>query len=273
MKFSAGIIFLSGISVATPLTKERQIANFGRSLARVSYQHRSNPPFVARNVWGPLELNNTRATVQYSTNWAGAVLIGSGYTSVTGVFTVPVPSLPQGSDTSNTQYCASAWVGVDGDTCQTAILQTGVDFCIQNNRSSYIAWYEWYPDYAYDFDEVSISAGDKIRVTVMATSNSTGVATVENLTNGDYGLHEFTKQSDQLCQTNAEWIVEDFQVGSELVPFADFGTITFTNATAVRNGIMVDTTGAQILDIKRKNILYTSYSASGNTVTIAYVAK
>jgi hypothetical protein len=32
-----------------------------------------------------------------------------------------------------------------------AILQTGIDFCIQGGEVSYDAWYEWYPDYAHDF--------------------------------------------------------------------------------------------------------------------------
>lgn len=52
--------------------------------------------------------------VEYSSNWAGAVLIGTGFTSVTGTFTVPTPT---------TAGSGSAWVGIDGDTCGTAILQ------------------------------------------------------------------------------------------------------------------------------------------------------
>ncbi|KIY47126.1 concanavalin A-like lectin/glucanase [Fistulina hepatica ATCC 64428] len=72
--------------------------------------------------------NQTDAT--YSTNWAGAVLVADSaeYTSVTGTFTVPSPSLPD--DALIGAYSASAWVGIDGDTCDTAILQTGVDFTI-----------------------------------------------------------------------------------------------------------------------------------------------
>lgn len=46
------------------------------------------------------------------------------------------------------QYAASAWVGIDGDTAQNSILQTGVDFYVEGSSVSYDAWYEWYPDYA-----------------------------------------------------------------------------------------------------------------------------
>ena len=30
----------------------------------------------------------------------------------------------------------------------------------------YPAWYEWYPDYAYDFSGISFSAGDSVKLTV-----------------------------------------------------------------------------------------------------------
>lgn len=44
--------------------------------------------------------------------------------------------------------------------------------------------------------------------------------------------HTFTSQSKALQELNAEWIVEDFESGGALVPFANFGTVTFTGATA-----------------------------------------
>ena len=47
---------------------------------------------------------------------------------MTGTFTVPTPS-GEGS--------ASAWVGIDGDTCDNAILQTGVDFTVSGGSVSY----------------------------------------------------------------------------------------------------------------------------------------
>lgn len=88
----------------------------------------------------------------YSSNWAGAVwdqdnvrrqshqpclawshpiLFSQGtFTSVTGTFTVPTPSGENGT-------AASVWVGIDGDTCTSAILQTGIDFTLNNGEASY----------------------------------------------------------------------------------------------------------------------------------------
>ncbi len=85
------------------------------------------------------DAKNGTAHVEYSSNWAGAVLIGTGYTSVTGSIVVPTPSTPSGGS-SRTEYAASAWVGIDGDTCTTAILQTGVDFYVQGSSVSFDAW-------------------------------------------------------------------------------------------------------------------------------------
>lgn len=61
-------------------------------------------------------------------------------------------------------------MGIDGDTCSTAILQTGVDWTYSSGSVTYDAWYEWYPDYAHDFSGISFSAGDSVTVTVTAKS-------------------------------------------------------------------------------------------------------
>lgn len=79
---------------------------------------------------------------------------------------------------------------------------------------------------------ITISAGDTITVTVTATTTTAGTAVVKNVTKGTSVTHTFTSQSAALQELNAEWIVEDFESGGALVPFADFGTVTFTGATA-----------------------------------------
>lgn len=72
--------------------------------------------------------------VEYDSNWAGSVVTTTGVKSVTGTFTVPTPE-SAGS--------GSAWVGIDGDSCQTAILQTGIDWTKSGSSITYDAWYEW----------------------------------------------------------------------------------------------------------------------------------
>ncbi|KAJ5612266.1 hypothetical protein N7510_005460 [Penicillium lagena] len=276
MKVSTAILsntLLATAAFAAPLTAQRQARNEARRLAHVeasSNERHSNPPFKPDS-HEIIHLNET-THVEYSSNWAGAVLIGSGYTTVTGQFTVPTPKVPSGSSSSGT-YSASAWVGIDGDTWSDAILQTGVDFTIADGKVSYDAWYEWYPDYAYDFSGISISAGDVIKVTVTASSTSSGTATIENVTKGKTVSHTFTSSSVEgdLGEVNAEWIVEDFESGDSLVNFANFGNVIFTDAQATDNGAIVGPSGATLIDIKQNNKVLTSVSTTSNSVTVSYV--
>ncbi|KAK0615649.1 peptidase A4 family-domain-containing protein [Bombardia bombarda] len=211
------------------------------------------------------------SNVEYSSNWAGAVLIGSGYKSVTGSIVVPTPKVPSGGSSSK-QYAASAWVGIDGDTCDTAILQTGVDFYVKGSTVSFDAWYEWYPDYAYTFSGFSISAGDTITMTATATSTSAGSVTIKNVTKGKTVTHSFSSETNKLCETNAEWIVEDFESNGALVPFANFGTVTFTGASVSTSSGTVGVSGATIIDIQQSSTVLTSCSTSGSSsVGCSYV--
>ncbi|EMC93556.1 hypothetical protein BAUCODRAFT_75521 [Baudoinia panamericana UAMH 10762] len=209
--------------------------------------------------------SNTKQTV-YSSNWAGAVIISSGITEVTGTFTVPSVSEPAGGSDS-TEYGASAWVGIDGDTCGAAILQTGVECLVEGTETAYSAWYEWYPDYSYTFTDFDVAPGNVIRATVQATSTTSGVATLENQSTGQSVSHTFSDESSTgtLCETNAEWIVEDFQIGSSLVPFANFGSVTFTGASYQSNGASHGVTGATIFDVQQNGQTQTDCGTSGDS--------
>ncbi|KAI0164138.1 peptidase A4 family-domain-containing protein [Xylariaceae sp. FL1272] len=260
MKFVqvANALLCASFSLAAPGTAAR------RQRALEGRLRRTNPalPVPAGNA-----LNVQDANAEYTLNWAGAVLLGTGYTTVSGTIVVPEPAIPAGGSTAKS-YAAAAWVGIDGSTCQSAILQTGVDFIMRNGVASYEGWYEWYPDYSYTFTGFQISAGDTIVMSVTTTSKNSGSVTLDNKTTGKSVTHSFVDQEGDLCQTNAEWIVEDFLQGNSLVPLVDFATVTFTNATV--NG-KADLSGATIYDIKQGEKVYTSCSAVDLTsVTCAY---
>lgn len=78
------------------------------------------------------------------------------------------------------------------------------------------AWYEWYPDYAYDFSGITFAAGDEVSLSVTATTAFTGTAVIENLSTGAKVTKALVSLFS-LCKENAEWIVEDFEVCSWLV--------------------------------------------------------
>ncbi|OTB02914.1 hypothetical protein M426DRAFT_74259 [Hypoxylon sp. CI-4A] len=255
-------LLCANLAVAAPGTAMRRQRNADR-IAERRLGRASNTIQRVDNTFDADNKNET-AHVEYSSNWAGAVLIGSGYKTVTGTIVVPTPKKPSGGSSSTT-YSASAWVGIDGDTCETAILQTGVDFNIRGSSVSYDAWYEWYPDYAYDFSGISISAGDTLTFTVTASSKSAGTAVIENKTTGKTVTHSFSGETDALCETNAEWIVEDFSSGGSLVSFADFGSVEFTGAS-VNSGTGVS--GATIIDIQQSSKVLTSCSTSGSSSVV-----
>jgi len=245
---------LAAAALAIPTSQERRAQRVANRASR-----RSQPNNHSSN-------GNNTSEVSFSSNWAGAVLVATSatYKSVTAEFVVPKPSGSSGS-------AASAWVGIDGDTCGNAILQTGIDFNVGSGGSvSYDAWYEWFPAGAFDFSGITIATGNTIQLTVTATSSTSGTAVIKNVSNGQSVSKSLTSSS-ALCQTNAEWIVEDFEEGGSLVPFADFNTVTFTGASATTlSGSTVGPSGAVIFDIEQNSVL-TSVSTTSTSVTVNYV--
>ena len=137
-------------------------------------------------------------------------------------------------------------------------------------RVTSTAWYEWYPDYAYDFSGISISAGDEIAVSVEATSTTGGTATVSNLSTGQKVTHTFSGQP-ALCLENAEWIVEDYEENNGLVPLANWVTVTFTGVSAgTVDGATMSPASATLIDLEQNGDVLSSVSASGSSVTIEY---
>lgn len=220
-------------------------------------------------------LHGDIANVQYSSNWAGAVITsppsGQTFNAVSGKFNVPKPSVPSGSSGS---YSASAWVGIDGDTYSAAILQAGVDFTANSDGSTtYNAWYEWYPDYAYDFSGFPFTAGDEISVSITSSSSSKGKVVLQNLTSGKSVSKSLSapSSSSHLGGQNAEWIVEDFDQGGSQVSFANFGTITFSSCTAKTASQTLSASGASAIDIKQNGQVLTSVGISGSSVKVSYI--
>lgn len=206
----------------------------------------------------------------YSSNWAGAVLQNppspsETYTAVTATFTAPNPTAT-GQSENNTFQAASVWVGIDGDTYTAAILQTGVDFYISGNQKNYVAWYEWYPDYAYSFD-LSIDAGDVVVARVESLSSSRGVAAIENRSTGKSSTTTLSAPGPHatLGGQNAEWIVEDFDSNGHQVALVNFDWVDFTGAEALAaGGRTLGVGNATLLSLEKNNRLLTRVSVVGN---------
>jgi hypothetical protein len=170
-----------------------------------------------------------------STNWSGyAVPTAAGAaTAVSGEWTVPTVT---GSGTS---YSA-VWVGIDGYSSDS-VEQTGIEADVVNGVAEYSAWYEMYPSNPVTLS-LAIHPGDTITASVTySTTTDEFTLTITDLSDPSGSNNFTTTQSAPGAQrSSAEWIVEAPSSGNSVLPLANFGSVTFTNASATING----TTGA-----------------------------
>ncbi|KZV78814.1 hypothetical protein EXIGLDRAFT_783225 [Exidia glandulosa HHB12029] len=281
MFFVAAFTFglLATGAFAIPSSAERLQKRIERRASNSNRAHRSSQPaqrqssLTASVATSNSLLSNAEHATVYTTNWAGGALIGSPagtFKSVTGRFVVPKVSMPANGNASETYY-ASAWVGIDGYACDTAILQTGVDFEVIGTTVNHYVWYEWWPELSSDFEGITVKAGDTIDLLVTASSTTTGAVVVKNLKNGNTVFQNLTS-SDALCESDAEWIVEDFLISKVRVPMADFKTITFTNPIATQsNGARVGPGNATIIEMRQNGTVFTSTTVSSTSVSVKYL--
>lgn len=261
-------LLFAAIALAAPSSLAR------RQASRV---RKSNPLAAVSSLTSETLLNVSH--VQYSSNWAGAIITappaGQTFNAIAGTFTVPTPKAPSSGSGS---WSSSAWVGIDGDTYQNAILQSGIDFTVTSSggRSSvsFDAWYEWYPNYAIDFSDFEVSAGDVISISITSSSSSKGKIVMENVSTGQSVTQSVSapSSSSHLGGQNAEWIVEDFDEGGSQVAFANFGTVTFTDCVAKTSSETLGVSGATLIDIKTSSgsILTDASIPSSSEVQVVY---
>ena len=279
MKYTA--VITASLLAATTLARPHGSTVSERAARRAAAGRKTHPKIPSTGASAGIEAPAApNSTVQYSSNWSGAVLTappaGSTFDSVSTQFTVPTVAPPSSASGSGS-WSAAAWVGIDGDTYGKAILQAGIDFTATRGdgdavEQSYDAWYEWYPAVSHDFSGISMKAGDTMSVTCTSSSPSKGVCKIDNLTNKQSVSKTMTAPSAKatLGGQNAEWIVEDFEQGGSLVPLAKFSDVTFTNCQASAGGKTVGTTGATVIDIRQGKKIETDVKIpSGSSVVVS----
>lgn len=110
-------------------------------------------------------------------------------------------------------------------------------------------------------------------MSVVATSLTSGSATLENLSTGQKVTQQFSDvTAGSLCGSSAEFIIEDFEECSgnncQPVPFSGFSpAVKFTECSATANGRNVGLSGAEITEVIVDNQDLTRCSISGSTLT------
>ena len=169
-----------------------------------------------------------------SSNWSGYAALTSlqspqsgAVSAVSANWTVPSVS------GSGTAY-SSVWAGIDGFSSRT-VEQIGTEQDLYRGTPIYTAWYEMYPQEAeIPIASVTIAPGDAISASVTySTSSGAFTLSISDLQNGEQ--FTTTQTSPAAQRSSAEWIVEAPSAG-RILPLANFGTVTITNASATLNG-------------------------------------
>jgi hypothetical protein len=197
-------------------------------------------------------------------NWSGAVATppaGKGFASVSGTWIVPdaypPPSAWNGKGYNDGLYNALHWVGIGGDTGAGAsnLLQagTGTNVNVVNGVISVTPyfWFEWWNsplDNGYAIlGGFTVTPGDTIEVSVCTGNDTSGAASIGNVTRNEYVTQAINPPAANLTLVGntAEWIVErEGFTGGGLSTLADYGAIFFSDCLAGGSGFEVNLSSA-----------------------------
>ena len=184
-----------------------------------------------------------------SSNWSGYAVAtnlnspqSNSVTAVSGSWTVPTVT------GTGTAYSA-VWVGIDGDT-SSSVEQIGTEEDIVNGRAEYSVWYEMYPLGSVAISSMSVSPGDNITASVQYLTSGTNAGKFQlTITDTSQTNDTFTtyQSASGAQRSSAEWIVEAPSSNQGILSLANFGSVTFSNATATINGVTgpIDSTSWQ----------------------------
>jgi hypothetical protein len=167
-----------------------------------------------------------------SANWAGYVASGQNFSSVSGSWIQPAVNA-----NSNDGYSAF-WVGLGGAGQQSqALEQVGTSADVQNGQTTYYAWYELVPNPETKLN-LAVNPGDHMTGNVTVNGTTVTISLIDQTTGKSVTK---TLQDRNPDTSSAEWIAEapSSQTpdgGYQPLPLADFGKVTFTNATATAGG-------------------------------------
>ncbi|MCL5025136.1 MAG: hypothetical protein M1531_01370 [Chloroflexi bacterium] len=182
-----------------------------------------------------------------SRNWAGYAATSGTFTGVTGTWIVPQPVGSGGAGVGAT------WVGIGGVT-STDLIQAGTQDVSSGNQDQFQTWIEMLPQASQQVP-VAVVPGDSVTVSINEQGAGTGVwqISIKNNTNGQSYQQTVNYASSE---SSAEWIEEAPSSGrGGILPLDNFGSVSFSGATAIRNGQTVDLSqaGAQPITMINAN--------------------
>jgi len=185
----------------------------------------------------PTQPRVPRGAQDTSQNWSGYSGTGGTFTAVNGTWTVPqfTPDSPAGAD--------AAWVGIGGVNTRD-LIQAGTQQTVSGSGSTqYQAWVETLPQASHPVP-LAVHSGDSVSVSISLVPNTQNqwlVAFNNNTTGQSYQVTETYASS----MSSAEWIQEAPSAArGRQIPLDNFGTIEFSQGSAVKDGQTVSIAGA-----------------------------
>ncbi len=194
----------------------------------------------------------------------------------------------------------STWVGIGGDDSAVggssgALLQTGVTSNCASGAQNNEAWWELVPtqpNHDFIYENFPVAAGDTITASVYRDASGAWWTRLDDTTTGVSGWMKiggnwgvgtdvagvyYTQGSAALLSYSggytAEWVIEDYTEtdGQTLEPFADFGTVSFTNLqTSAPDWYLTPQDGIAIADSNGNVLATPSPPAGDGSFTVSY---
>jgi len=193
------------------------------------------PRNVRRRDLPKLKLDHTAETTP---NWSGGITVppaGDHLRWIEGNWPMPSAALPPNAQ-ENVQYCASAWVGMDGDDGSQDVLQAGCDADItlsgDATQHQYCPWWEWYPLDSQWITNMPVSPGDVLDCLINLQAGSNSAASIflgNKTTNVGLTFAAEAPAGSTFAGNCAEWIIEAF---GTLGPLANYNRVVFADCNA-----------------------------------------
>jgi hypothetical protein len=162
-----------------------------------------------------------------SRNWSGYAATRGTFTSVAGRWIVPTVALdsPFGAD--------AAWVGIGGFRSRD-LIQAGTQQSVSGSGTvTYQAWVEMLPDFSRPVP-LTVLPGDSVGVSIDQQAGNQWLISISNYTSGKTLTRTVEYESSL---SSAEWIQEAPFARRRVLPLTQFGSLDFTEASAVRDGV------------------------------------
>jgi Peptidase A4 family len=223
--------YSDGTSETTRDTNQYSLVQDNGAWKIASDQHPDQTGSAADASPGNPQPSQPRAPGQgVSNNWSGYAATGGAFTSVTGTWTVPQVSSDGGYG------AAATWVGIGGMRSRDLIQAGTEDTASGSGRTTYQAWIETLPQ-ASRRVRLAVSPGDSVTVAIAEQSQGMWKVSFKNNTTGQ--TYDETVQYNS-SHSSAEWVEEAPSAGRGQLPLDNFGTVTFSGASAVKDGQTVN---------------------------------